>query len=139
VWRGVAYFRAETWMMGRDPCVPLVASVTTWAFLCAAGVFACTSTRSDIDAPTAIPDAGGADSGVCHADCECAPTALGQCCEQGRCLSPPEVCGRPMLGFCGPGGDCVCAGGTCDSRHCCVLPDGGVDNGLGLACRPVDL
>jgi hypothetical protein len=73
------------------------------------------------------------DAGVpCQADCEC-PS---QCCNGGYCWAG---CGRPVLGLCGvPGNDCPCAGGACDERHCCVLPNGGVDDGFGFACRPDD-
>ena len=88
------------------------------------------------DAP--IADAPLPDAIPCTADCEC--LALGaQCCLQGACAFGPGVpigCGRPHLGICGPGGDCSCAGGTCDSRHCCIVADGGIDPGTGPACRP---
>src|SRR5262245_56243911 len=53
---------------------------------------------------------------ACTADCEC-PSF---CCNGNQCME----CFRPTLGLCGPEGDCACVGGTCDSRHCCVLADG---------------
>jgi hypothetical protein len=31
---------------------------------------------------------------------------------------------------------CPCVGGTCDQRGCCLLSDGGIDNGFGPACMP---
>jgi len=80
-------------------------------------------------ADSAAPDAA-VDARPCRADCDCT-TAV---CVAGRC---DPTAGRAAMGICGvPGADCPCAGGTCMDR-CCILPDGGVDNGSGPACMPV--
>jgi hypothetical protein len=74
------------------------------------------------------------DGAPCTADCECGSSSA--CCmgtPQGECVAQ---CGRLDFGFCGY--DCPCAGGTCDDRHCCVLPDGAIDNGFGAACTAPD-
>lgn len=86
------------------------------------------STAAAIDAKAGIP---------CQADCECpeyccvgaTPTHAGVC----------GVCGREPGGLCGLSdgtGDCACVGGTCDSRHCCVLPDGAFAAPGGPVCLP---
>src|SRR5688572_3429699 len=78
----------------------------------------------------ACGDGSAARSGgqACTADCEC----HGDCCIDGACYP----CGRRLHGLCGlqvtPG--CPCFGGTCDERHCCVLPNGTIDPGGGPAC-----
>jgi hypothetical protein len=77
-------------------------------------------------------DAAAPDVIHCTADCECRGYGL-SCTYPGVC----GVQGAPDIGVCGlPGWDCPCVGGTCDERHCCVLPDGGIDPGSGPACDP---
>jgi len=89
-----------------------------------------------------LPDANPVDANLapdqlsCQADCECR-LGIDWCCLNGKCASgdqKPLGCEARSLRFCYGGGDagvCPCVGGTCDSRHCCLLPDGGIDNGLG--------
>jgi hypothetical protein len=76
------------------------------------------------------------DAHWCQADCECGTEK----CLANVCVGGHQI---PMSGYCGRGitthpVGCDCVGGTCDSRGCCVLPDGGIDNGYGLACWPRD-
>jgi len=85
-------------------------------------------------ADASVPDGAMSDAATdatpCRADCDCSVAV----CIAGLC--DPNA-GRPAIGICGvPGADCPCAGGTCVER-CCILPDGGVDNGSGPACMPM--
>lgn len=83
---------------------------------------------------------GAEDAMPCVADCQCAS----HCCEPLDFFPPIDpiprfclpMCGRPPYGICGP--NCPCVGGTCDEQACCVLPDGGIDNGFDTACMPFD-
>jgi hypothetical protein len=72
----------------------------------------------------------------CVADCECQHATGGDTCEMGWC----RYRGRPPAGLCDLPGDsaaeCACHGGTCDSRHCCVLPDGTIATLGSPACSP---
>ena len=70
----------------------------------------------------------------CTADCECSALGFAGCTYQHQCGSV----GRPPQGICYADQSplCPCVGGTCDDRHCCLLPDGGIDPGWGPACNP---
>ena len=87
--------------------------------------------------PPAAVDAAAPDVIHCTADCECLQYSRA-CDSDGTCHSV----GRPPFGLCpfNPGSSysCPCVGGACDERGCCVLPDGGIDNGFGPACMPPD-
>jgi cysteine-rich repeat protein len=69
----------------------------------------------------------------CTADCECSGDYCGS---GGLCYGPAQM----VSGLCGERATydpCVCTGGTCDDRGCCILPDGHIARPDDPACAAV--